>query len=150
MDDYKNINNFRSTKNSNLYPLPEEDPAEVNYSTRKKFLREKTMMKNFFKYKEGVIHYHSGAKAHSGMIDYIFLLPGKNDFSREGLWISYEISNNNFLKRYISYSYKTPRRRNLFLVFFASFFSFLFCFFFHSHFRLIPFNSLSFCQFRDF
>jgi len=96
MDDYKNINIFRSTKNSNLYPLPEEDPAEVNYSNRKKFLSEKTMIKNFFKYKKGVSHYHFGAKAHSGMIDYTFLLPCKNDFSREGLRISCNISNKNF------------------------------------------------------
>jgi hypothetical protein len=150
MDDYKNKYIFRRTKNSNLSPLPEEDPAGVNYSTRKKFLREKTMTKNFFKYKKGVSHYHFGANAHPEMIVYTFLLPCKNDFSRESLWISCEISNNNFLKRYISYSYKKSRRRNFYLGFFASFFSFLFCFFFPSHFRLIPFNSLSFCQFRDF
>jgi len=44
----------------------------------KKSLREKTLIKNFFKYKKGVSHYHFGAKAHSEMIDYTFLLPGKN------------------------------------------------------------------------
>jgi hypothetical protein len=37
-------------------------------------------MKNFSRYKSGASHYHSGAKGHSGMIDYTFLLPGKNDF----------------------------------------------------------------------
>ena len=45
----------------------------------KKFLREKTLIKNFFKYKKGVSHYHFGAKAHSEMIVYTFLLPGKNE-----------------------------------------------------------------------
>ena len=37
------------------------------------------MIKNFFKYKKGVSHYHFGAKAHSEMIVYTFLLPGKNE-----------------------------------------------------------------------
>jgi hypothetical protein len=37
-------------------------------------------MKNFFRYKSGASRYHSGAKGHSGMIDYTFLLLGKNDF----------------------------------------------------------------------
>ncbi len=37
------------------------------------------MIKNFFKYKKGVSHYHFGAKAHSEMIDYTFLLPCKNE-----------------------------------------------------------------------
>jgi hypothetical protein len=45
----------------------------------KKFLREKTLNKNFFKYNKGVSHYHFGAKAHSEMIVYTFLLPGKNE-----------------------------------------------------------------------
>ena len=45
----------------------------------KKFLREKTLIKNFFKYKKGVSHYHFGAKAHSEMIVYTFLLPCKNE-----------------------------------------------------------------------
>jgi hypothetical protein len=45
----------------------------------KKFLREKTLIKNFFKYKKGVSHYHFGAKVHSEMIVYTFLLPGKNE-----------------------------------------------------------------------
>jgi hypothetical protein len=45
----------------------------------KKFLREKTGIKNFFKYKKGVSHYHFGAKAQSEMIVYTFLLPGKNE-----------------------------------------------------------------------
>jgi hypothetical protein len=36
-------------------------------------------MKNFFKYKSGVNHYHSGSKAQTGMIDYTFLLPCKNE-----------------------------------------------------------------------
>jgi len=36
-------------------------------------------MKNFSWYKSGVSHYHSGAKGQAGMIDYTFLLPGKND-----------------------------------------------------------------------
>jgi len=40
------------------------------------------LIKNFFKYKSGVSHYHSGAKAQSGMIDYTFLLPGKNDICK--------------------------------------------------------------------
>jgi hypothetical protein len=43
------------------------------------FLREKTLIKNFFKYKKGVSHYHFGAKAHSEMIVYTFLLPCKNE-----------------------------------------------------------------------
>jgi hypothetical protein len=86
------------------------------------------MTKNFFKYKKGVGHYHSGAKIHSGMIDYTFLLPGKNDFLIEGLRISYEISNNIFLNCYISNSYKMTRRRNLF--WFFCLFSFPFCFVF--------------------
>ena len=47
----------------------------------KKFLREKTLIKNFFNYKKGVNHYHFGAKAHSEMIVYTFLLPGKNEIS---------------------------------------------------------------------
>ena len=141
---------FSETHKSVIWtPFPEEDPAEVNYLTRKKFLGEKTMIKNFFKYKRGVGHYHFGAKAHSEMIDYTFLLPGKNDFSNEGLRISCEISNSIFLNCYISNSYKTDRRRNHFLIFFASFFSVLF-FFFRSHFRLCSFNSLSFCQLLKF
>jgi hypothetical protein len=48
------------------------------------------MTKNFFKYKKGVGHYHSGAKIHSGMIDYTFLLPGKNETNKPrsfGTWI---------------------------------------------------------------
>jgi hypothetical protein len=45
----------------------------------KKFLRGKTLIKNFFKYKKGVSHYHFGAKVHSEMIVYAFLLPGKNE-----------------------------------------------------------------------
>lgn len=45
----------------------------------KKFLREKTLIKNFFKYKNGVSHYHFGAKAHSEMIVYTFLLLCKNE-----------------------------------------------------------------------
>jgi hypothetical protein len=45
----------------------------------KKFLREKTLFKNFFKYNKGASHYHFGAKAHSEMIVYTFLLPGKNE-----------------------------------------------------------------------
>jgi len=44
----------------------------------KKLLREKTLIKNFFKYKCCVNHYHSGAKGQAGMIDYTFLLPCKN------------------------------------------------------------------------
>ena len=50
----------------------------------KKFLREKTLIKNFFKYKKGVSHYHFGAKAHSEMIVYTFLLPCKNE--KDGWW----------------------------------------------------------------
>ena len=96
MDGYKNKNIFRNIKNSNLYPLPEEDSTEGKYLTRKKFLGEKTMIKNFFKHKSGVGHYHFGAKAQTEMIVYTFLLPGKNDFSREGLRIFCEISNNIF------------------------------------------------------
>jgi hypothetical protein len=45
----------------------------------KKLVGEKTLIKNFFKYKKGVSHYHFGAKAHSEMIVYTFLLPGKNE-----------------------------------------------------------------------
>ena len=45
----------------------------------KKFLREKTLIKNFFKYKSGVNHYHFALKSQIEMIDYTFLLPGKND-----------------------------------------------------------------------
>ena len=102
---------FSETHKSVIWtPFPEEDPAEVNYLTRKKFLGEKTMIKNFFKYKRGVGHYHFGAKAYSEMIDYTFLLPGKNDFLIEGLRISCEISNNIFLYCYISNSYKMTRR----------------------------------------
>jgi len=37
------------------------------------------LIKNFSWYKSGVSHYHSGANAQAGMIDYTFLLPGKND-----------------------------------------------------------------------
>jgi hypothetical protein len=33
MDDSENKNSFRKIKSSNLHPLPEEDPAEVNYSS---------------------------------------------------------------------------------------------------------------------
>ena len=44
----------------------------------KKFLREKTLIKNFFKYRSGVNHYHFARKNHIEMIDYTFLLPGKN------------------------------------------------------------------------
>ena len=43
------------------------------------------MTKNFFKYKKGVSHYHFGANAHSEMIDYTFLLPGKNERWRESV-----------------------------------------------------------------
>ena len=45
----------------------------------KKFLGEKTLIKNFFKYRKGVSHYHFGANAHSEMIVYTFLLPCKNE-----------------------------------------------------------------------
>jgi hypothetical protein len=45
----------------------------------KKFLRKKTLIKNFFKYKSGVNHYHFARKRQIEMIDYTFLLPGKND-----------------------------------------------------------------------
>jgi hypothetical protein len=45
----------------------------------KKSLRGKTLMKNFSNYKKGVSHYHFGAKAHTEMIAYTFLLSGKND-----------------------------------------------------------------------
>jgi hypothetical protein len=45
----------------------------------KKFLREKTLIKNFFKYKSGVNHYHFARKSPIEMIDYTFLLPGKNE-----------------------------------------------------------------------
>ena len=44
----------------------------------KKFLREKTLIKNFFKYKIGVNHYHFARKSPIEMIDYTFLRPGKN------------------------------------------------------------------------
>jgi len=44
----------------------------------KKFLREKTLIKNFFKYKSGVNHYHFARKSPNEMIDYTFLRPGKN------------------------------------------------------------------------
>jgi hypothetical protein len=46
----------------------------------KKSLGEKTLMKNFSRYKSGASRYHFGSKAHSEMIVYTFLLPGKNDF----------------------------------------------------------------------
>jgi hypothetical protein len=46
---------------------------------QKKSLREKTLIKNFFKCKKGVSHYHFGAKAQSEMIVYTFLLPCKNE-----------------------------------------------------------------------
>jgi hypothetical protein len=60
----KKIKIFSETQRSVICtPFPEEDPAEVNYLTRKKFLREKTRIKNFFKYKKGVSHYHFCAKA---------------------------------------------------------------------------------------
>ena len=36
-------------------PFPEEDPAEVNYLTRKKSFREKTMIKNFSNAKEVLV-----------------------------------------------------------------------------------------------
>jgi hypothetical protein len=36
----------------------------------------------FSQYKNGVSHYHSGAKAQSEMIDYTFLLPCKNDLCK--------------------------------------------------------------------
>jgi hypothetical protein len=45
----------------------------------KKLVGEKTLIKNFFKYKKGVSHYHFGANVHSEMIVYTFLLPGKNE-----------------------------------------------------------------------
>ena len=45
----------------------------------KKFLREKTMTKNFFKYKSGVITTITPAKAQIEMIDYTFFLPCKNE-----------------------------------------------------------------------
>jgi hypothetical protein len=45
----------------------------------KKFLRVKTLIKNFFKYKSGVNHYHFARKSPIEMIDYTFLRPGKND-----------------------------------------------------------------------
>jgi hypothetical protein len=56
-----------------------ENNLNFLYEELKKFVREKTLIKNFFKYKKGVSHYHSGAKVQAGMIDYTFLLPGKND-----------------------------------------------------------------------
>ena len=45
----------------------------------KRILREKTLIKNFFKYKSGVNHYHFARKSPIEMIDYTFLLPGKNE-----------------------------------------------------------------------
>jgi hypothetical protein len=67
----------------------------------KKFLREKTLIKNFFKYKKGVSHYHFGAKAHSEMIVYTFLLPGKNEKGRMNVFFGGSLyDSNKILNRY--------------------------------------------------
>jgi hypothetical protein len=54
----------------------------------KKFVGEKTLIKNFFKYKKGVSHYHFGAKAHSEMIVYTFLLPCKNEKGKMSVFLA--------------------------------------------------------------
>lgn len=61
--------------------LPPDAPISSPFLKKeiKKFLREKTLIKNFFKYKKGVSHYHFGANAHSKMIVYTFLLLDKNE-----------------------------------------------------------------------
>jgi len=82
------------------------------------------MTKNFSNTKK-VGHYHSGAKIHSGMIDYTFCSLAKW-FLIEGLRISCEISNNIFyIAIYQIVTNDSPR--NLF-GFFASFLFLFVCF----------------------
>ena len=61
----------------------------INSREIQEVFKGKNIDEEFFQYKSGVGHYHSGAKGQAGMIDYTFLLPGKND-------ICVNIQGNNF------------------------------------------------------